>query len=110
MINAEFSRCKEGLSLRICGHAEHMSDKGDVVCAAVSGIFYAVLGYAANECESLKINAVGSGLADIECSTDGISAMKLAYIGLLQISLTYPDCISVRESVWSLRTGSPVSV
>ncbi len=105
MIDAEFSQMGDSLCLKICGHAAHPSLGGNIVCAAVSGIFYALLGYASNECRSLKINELCPGHADIECSGDGETAMKLTYIGLLQIAATYPESISVKESVWGLRVS-----
>ncbi len=110
MISAEFSRNKEGYSLRMSGHAGSPSEGGSIVCAAVSGMFYALLGYIINECRSVKINEVRSGSADIECSPDGESAMKLTYIGLLQIAATFPESISVKESVWSLKVNRPLAV
>ena len=108
MISAEFLLGDGCFSLRISGHAGHSSDGSDIVCAAVSGIFYALLGYAANECERLHIKNISSGIADIEVSADGEEAMKLAYIGFLQIAASYPGTVSVKESVWGFKVNSPL--
>lgn len=107
MIRANFSRGESGLRLKMWGHAGYSESGGDIVCAAVSGIFYALLGYLKNQDLGLKINSLGSGLADIECGFDGEEAMKLCCIGLLQIALTYPGTVSVDGMAWRWRVGSP---
>ncbi len=105
MIRAEFSHAGEKFRLCIDGHANYSESGSDIVCAAVSGIFYSLLGYLANECESLYIRSLCSGHVDIECGAEGLEAMKLACIGLLQISLSYPDCVKLENSVFSWRVG-----
>lgn len=100
MITANFSRGESGLRMSVQGHAEYSSDGDDIVCAAVSGLVYALLGYLANEAVEFNINAFGSGVADIECSLRGEEAMKLCCIGLLQIALSYPDSLAVCGAAW----------
>ena len=101
MITANFSRDESGLRMSVKGHAEYSSGGDDIVCAAVSGLVYALLGYLANEAVEFKINAFGSGVADIECSLRGEEAMKLACIGIWQISLTYPEYVEVENHAWN---------
>ena len=108
MIRADFSRDESGLRLKLCGHAGYSFCGGDIVCAAVSGIFYALLGYLANMDAGLKINALSSGIADIECGLVGEEAMKLCCIGLIQIALTYPGTVSVDSVAWNWRVDSPL--
>ena len=105
MIHAEFSRNTSGLRLGMHGHAEYSDHGGDIVCAAVSGIFYALLGYLKNEVSGFKINSLDLGHADIECGLDGEEAMKLCCIGLLQIALTYPGTVTVDGMAWRWRIG-----
>lgn len=109
MIDIEFSRKGDALSLTMRGHAGYSASGSDIVCAAVSGIFYALIGYLANECRDLHVGRISSGVADIGCSIDGESAMKLAYIGFLQIGLSYPGTLKIRESVWNRRLNAPSS-
>lgn len=109
MIRADFSRDESGLRLRLLGHAGYSSSGGDIVCAAVSGIFYALLGYLKNSSCTLKVNALGSGHADLECGPEGEEAMKLCCIGLLQIALTYPGTVSVDGDAWQWKIGIPSS-
>ncbi len=107
MIKAEFFRADERLRLRLCGHAGYADGGEDIVCAAVSGIVYALLGYLANSACSLKINRLGSGIADVECGEGGLEALKLACIGLIQIELTYKGCVKVSNSLFNWRVGEP---
>ncbi len=107
MIKADFIYSDGGFRLCLCGHADYREDGDDIVCAAVSGIFYATLGYLANSACSLKINRLGSGVADIECDEGGLEALKLACIGLIQIGLTYKGCIKVTNSIFKWNIASP---
>ena len=95
MITANFSRDESGLRMSVQGHAEYSSGGDDIVCAAVSGLVYALLGYLANEAVEFKINAFGSGVA-----------MKLCCIGLLQIALSYPDSLAVFGAAWRWKISS----
>lgn len=107
MIRADFYRDGERLCLTIKGHAEYGGEGNDIVCAAVSGIFYALTGYLTNmHREGVEIRAIGSGLADISCDGGGEEAMKLACIGLIQIEMSYPDCVLVNNRVWKWKCGS----
>lgn len=105
MIEAEFSRCEKGFLLKVSGHAGYSSGGDDVVCAAVSGIVYALAGYIKNECEGAVIAALRPGYAAIECGKEGEPAMRMAYIGLLQLALTYPDFVRVECDAWRVKTG-----
>lgn len=108
MIDIEFSRGGGMLSLKMRGHAGYSDTGADIVCAAVSGIFYALLGFLANEDSGLRIGSVESGNVDISCLEQYSSYMRLAYIGFLQIALSYPGTARVRETVWHSRASDPV--
>ena len=106
MINADFSRCDDRFLLTVNGHAGYSRSGDDIICAAVSGIVYALVGYLANECEGVRISALRQGLASVECGSDGDAAMRMAYIGLLQLAITYPDFVRVRCDAWRLKVGT----
>lgn len=108
MIKIDFSRRGGSISLKMQGHAGYSRGGADVVCAAVSGIFYALLGFLANEESGLEVGAIASGDVEIECAEEYESAMKQAYIGFLQIAMTYPGTAQVSESVWGARVGAPI--
>ena len=105
MIEASFARSDGRLLLDVIGHAGYSSSGDDVVCAAVSGIVYALAGYLVNECKGAVIGALRPGLASLECGGDGEAAMRMAYVGLLQLSLTYPAFVSVRCDAWRVNIG-----
>ncbi len=108
MILAHFYESGEDtLRLTVSGHAGYGDGGADIVCAAVSGIFYALAGYLANSEFKANIRAARSGFADIECSRGGEEAMKQACIGLLQIQLSYPGTVNVSNSLWSWKLGKP---
>ena len=108
MISIDFFRKGESISLNMSGHAGYSSHGSDIVCAAVSGIFYALLGYLANEDSGLKVKRLAPGDVCISCPERYASAMRLAYIGFLQIALTYPGSASVSESVWNAGASAPI--
>ena len=103
MIKAKFSRCEDGyIRLQIDGHARYGEEGDDIVCAAVSGIFYSLCGYLSNFCfAETRVDRIESGHADVSCSTVGEEAMKLACIGIWQISLTYPEHLEVKNNAWN---------
>ena len=109
MIRADFTRKDGRFRLILSGHAGYSEGGADSVCAAVSGLFYALVGYLSNvKKEGLVIRSMASGSGDVECSEEGEEAMKLAFIGLLQIALGYPDHLSVNNRAFSWRIGQTV--
>lgn len=102
MIDAEFTRTAKGFRLRIEGHARHGAEGEDIVCAAVSGIFYALCGYIVNfKPDSIKVNALESGLADVECGLECEDQLQLVCLGLWQIANTYPSHMKVGIGAWN---------
>lgn len=102
MINASFIREQSGaLRLKISGHATHKENGQLIVCAAVSSIFYSLLGYLNNRhADTLKIRSLEPGDADIECIGCDPEIFRMACIGILQISEAYPGQILVKTNVW----------
>ena len=106
MINADFSRRDGRFSLVVSGHAGYSRSGDDIICAAVSGIVYALIGYLVNEGDGVRISALRHGLASVECGCDGDAAMRMAHIGLLQLALTYPKFVSVRCDAWQPKVSA----
>ena len=102
MIIAEFSKNKNGFHVLIEGHAGYSEAGKDIVCAATSGIVYALCGYLLNfKKESFKINSIETGRLDIECLTDCEDYLQLACLGICQIALEYPENVSVNIDAWN---------
>ena len=109
MIRAVFTKRLNGYRLRIEGHANYGKTGEDIVCSSVSGIFYALCAYLLNfKRENLKVNAIESGLADIECGEEGEGAMQMACLGLWQISCQYPEHVAVEIGAWRWRMNPPI--
>ena len=108
-----FRNERGGIRLDISGHAERGEESAELVCAAVSSVFYSLSGYLYNFCkENLKIHVLTSGHADIECGIEGEEAMKMALLGIWQLALSYPQHLYVRNSAfnWKMRSCIDVSV
>ena len=104
MIRADFYRDGEKMRMTLDGHAGYGRLGNDIVCAAVSGIFYALVGYLRSfKRDSVEIRAIEYGHADIICSPDCEEALKLACMGIYEVALTYPDHVRVKNRLWSWR-------
>ena len=104
MIDAGFFLEDGGLRVVISGHANYSKGGGDIVCAAVSSIFFALAGYLLNLKESnSKLRRVEKGYAELTCNRLGEEAFRMACIGILQISEQYPDCVKVHNGIWRSR-------
>lgn len=104
MIRAHFYRDGESLRMTIDGHAGYGRLGNDVVCAAVSGIFYALMGYLRSfKRDMINIRTVEYGHADIICDSECEEALKLACMGIFEVALTYPDHVKVENELWNWR-------
>ena len=108
-----FRNENHGIRLDISGHATHGEEHADLVCAAVSSVFYSLCGYLYNFCkDNLKIYSLTNGHADIECGIEGEEAMKMALLGIWQLALGYPQHVHVsnRAFFWKMRSCIDVSI
>jgi uncharacterized protein YsxB (DUF464 family) len=108
MIKTKFSRGSDGrFRLQIDGHACYGGEGNDIVCAAVSGIFYSLCGYLSNFCsEGSDLDRFGPGYAFVSCDESGEEAMKLACVGIWQISLIYPGYVEVENNAWDWKMNA----
>lgn len=101
MISADFNRVGQAVRMTVKGHAEYGEIGEDVVCAAVSGLFYALYGYVTvYKPDSLIAVSFDCGFADIACESDCLEVFKLVYVGLWQIANSYPEHVSVGGDGW----------
>ena len=102
MIVAEFSRINNGFRMRIEGHAGYGEVGKDIVCAATSGIAYALCGYLMNfKKDGFKVKSFERGKIDIECSADCEDYLQLACLGIYQIACEYPENVFVNIGAWN---------
>lgn len=100
-VSAEIDGGSYALSLR--GHAGY-NPGNDPVCAGVSSLLFALLGYLRNNSghiTEVRAMAYESGEADIDLDGDMTlrPAFEMAVIGLLQIAQKYPENIFLKNII-----------
>lgn len=99
MITVEYTISDAGHTLKLAGHAEYAETGKDIVCAGVSSIVYALVGFLVNACptERAKLDMTG-GDVWIICHTrtpEIDAAFDMAVIGLRQIEAQYENFIKI---------------
>lgn len=102
MINVWYTLNSKGHKLRINGHADYDTGGRDIVCAAVSSISFALLGFLennANETSDYYHQRDSGYLTIVSCESPKVNAaFEMAVIGLMQIANKYPDNVTVNIS------------
>lgn len=99
MINAKYT-VEGGIhTLTVLGHANYAEYGKDIVCAGVSALVQALIGYVANnDCESDFIS-LDEKDGEVIISCDGGEATAAVFymtaIGLEQIAYSYPDHVQI---------------
>lgn len=100
MVRVTCRHSEKAYAITALGHAGYSSQGNDIVCAGVSAIIYALLGFlnnAPDKEKNLRAHAE-SGETCIFWSGKSVeveAAFQMAVIGLLQISSAYPEHIQV---------------
>lgn len=99
MIAAEFDRSGDGrLAFRIAGHSTYARRGNDIVCAAVSAIVCALVGFLSKQkSEQLRLICFESGHVELDCSEECGEAVMMACIGLTQLAMSYPEQIKLKN-------------
>lgn len=96
MTTVRYTITEERHELAIFGHAGYAKAGEDIVCAGVSAIGYALLGFLRNSTEAKGLSTLVEG-GNLCISAKGgdrvCAAFEMAYIGLAQISKTYPQYV-----------------
>lgn len=99
MIRARYERDGEAHTLSVNGHARYAKKGEDIVCAGVSAIIYALIGWLENNSEDTNFVSIDeiNGEAIISCEGDDkVSAVfYMAAVGIESIMNTYPDHVSI---------------
>ena len=103
MIRVRYRRNEFAHSILVAGHAGYSSEGNDIVCAGVSAVVYALLGFLHNvpDRKERLTASIDSGETMIfwrGVSEDITAAFHMAVIGLAQIARKYPDFVSVEAS------------
>lgn len=100
MIDIRYGRIEGCHVLTMRGHAEYNQNGEDIVCAGVSAITYAMLGWLANHDTNQLYKVVEPGETMIICqeAPEIDIAFEVARIGLAQIAHKYPDNVTITYS------------
>lgn len=97
MIRVNYAKDGDRHKLSVQGHAGHGPPGGDIVCAGVSALSYALLGYLLQaECPVVEAKADSGDLLLI-CEDGEMvrGAFDMALMGYLQIAKKYPRNVDV---------------
>ncbi len=99
MINAKYEVEGNTHTLMVLGHANYADYGKDIVCAGVSSLVQALIGYIANnDCKTDFVSVDESG-GEVCISCDGgdeiAAVFNMTAIGLEQIAYSYPDHVQI---------------
>ncbi len=107
MIKIRFEKREDIFSLSVKGHANFAEAGKDIVCAGVSAILYALIGFLQNNEEHIEDKQIraDSGDAYVFCVGDEkiLAAAELALIGFLQIEKQYSEFVSVKVNLEEMK-------
>lgn len=107
MVSIDFSKEGSGYRMVISGHAGYAPAGQDIVCSAVSALFFATAAYLGDmrrsECDVVRAE---HGYAELRCSRRGREAMRMAYFGLMCVRGEFPEHVSIRGDIFRIK-GSP---
>ena len=102
MINIEFK--PKTWELNVKGHAQHGEEGKDIVCAAVSALFY-TLGESLNQSQDIQLESPvikdENGDGYIKCTPDPEYELNVSYIfgtvltGMQMAAVRYPEYVSL---------------
>ena len=99
MIIASYDRNGDTHILSVNGHAGYAHKGEDIVCAGVSAIVYALIGWLENNAEDTQFVSIDEGNGEVIVSCDGddktATAFYMAAIGIEQIANTYPAHVTI---------------
>lgn len=98
MVRAKY-RADEGThTLTVLGHANYAEYGKDIVCAGVSAIVQALIGWCEENYETVTCISIDSQAGEVIISCEGgevATAFKVATIGLEQLAYSYPDHVEI---------------
>lgn len=97
MITARYTVEDNTHNLTVLGHAGYSEKGTDIVCAGVSAIVQALIGWIENNPEYAECISIDNGEVLIECNggEELAAVFYMVAIGLEQIANTYPDHVQI---------------
>lgn len=87
----------DGAQVTISGHAGYAPAGGDIVCAAVSALVYALAGYLEETGQAERVD-IRKGFAVIRGAGQCGAALALVRCGVAQLAQAYPGCVEIAGS------------
>lgn len=99
MITARYEKDGDSHNLSVSGHARYSPHGQDIVCAGVSAIVYALIGWLENCFGDTKFVSIDERGGKVTISAQGdafvATAFYMAAIGIEQIANTYPAHVNI---------------
>lgn len=99
MIRVRYEKDGEMHTLSVNGHAGYAEKGEDIVCAGVSALVYALIGWLENNSEDAKFVSIDErgGEAVVACEGDEkvAAVFYMAAIGIESIMNIYPDHVDI---------------
>ena len=99
MITARYEKDGSSHNLSVSGHARYSPKGQDIVCAGVSAIVYALIGWLENSFEDTSFVSIDEKGGEVIISAQGddnvATAFYMCAIGIENIANTYPAHVTI---------------
>lgn len=99
MVRAKYIVDDQTHTLSVVGHANYAEYGRDIVCAGVSAIVQALIGWCEENYETVTCISIDSQAGEVIISCDGgegvAAVFSMASIGLEQMADSYPDHVQI---------------
>lgn len=99
MVRAKYTAEDSTHTLVVLGHANYAEYGKDIVCAGVSAIVQALIGWCEENYETVNCISIDTQAGEVIISCDGgetvAAVFKMATIGLEQLAYSYPDHVQI---------------
>ena len=99
MVRATYTVDEGTHELVVLGHANYAEYGKDIVCAGVSAIVQALIGWCEDNYETVNCIGIDSQAGEVIVSCDGgkdvAAVFRMASIGLEQLAYSYPDHVQI---------------
>lgn len=99
MVNAKYTVDERTHTITVSGHANYAEYGKDIVCAGVSALVQALMGWIEENYYKADNIVVDTNAGEVKLSCDGGEDVEavfyMTYIGLEQIADSYPDHIQI---------------
>ena len=99
MVRARYTIDDNAHTLEVAGHANYAEYGKDIVCAGVSSLVQALIGWLEenyDKADGIRVDAhEGRVVVSCEGGEDVSAVFNMTYIGLAQIADSYPDHVEI---------------